>query len=180
MLPVMSGDEADQLAASLGAWLDGLSFADQDADRVTDLILDAVVDWGRSQRWRVYRRAPSVLPLPAPNAHRHSVVDVGLARSNAAPIVVEVDASDRQRTIDKLLAEAKAGRVALWVRWGPGPFRTPPPPVRLVTCTVTSRRELTGRRRLYSSRADERPAPAHSDVDIDTASQADLFGDDKA
>jgi hypothetical protein len=169
-------DDGEELATSLSAWLDTVSFADQDADKVTELLVDAVVSWGRSQRWRVYRRAPSVLTLPPPYANRHSVVDVGCARAGAAPIVIEIDRSDRRRTIDKLLAEARAGRIALWVRWGSGPFVAPPLPVRLVSCLVAARRDPVSGRRLYSSRAGERPAPAHSAVDVDATSQADLFG----
>jgi hypothetical protein len=172
-------DDADRLAASLGEWIDAASFADRDTDQVTALLTDAVAEWGRAHHWKVYRRAPSVVPLPAPYADRFSVVDVGIARPGAAPVVVEVDSTDRQRTLDKLLAEAAAGRVALWVRWGRGPFTTPPPPVRLVTCVVTSRRDLATGRRLHSSRADRLPPPPHSDVDLDTADQADLFGDER-
>ncbi|GAA1782038.1 hypothetical protein GCM10009682_00370 [Luedemannella flava] len=171
-----AADDADRVAASLGEWIDAASFADRDADQVTGLLVDAVVEWGRTRHWRVYRRAPSVVPLPAPYSDRFSVVDVGIARAGAAPIVVEVDSSDRQRTLDKLVAEARAGRVALWVRWGRGPFRPPPPPVRLVTCVVTSRRDPATGRRLHSSRSDRLPAPQHSDVDLDAAEQGDLFG----
>ena len=169
-------DDGDQLAASLAGWLGNVSIADQDATAVTETIVDAVVGWGRSQGWRVYRRAPSVVPLPPPFAHRHSVVDVGCARADAPPIVVEVDRSDRQRTIDKLLAEARAGRVALWVRWGKGPFATPPASVHLVPITLTSRRDPGGGRVVHSSPAAELPAPAHTDVDMNGVEQVELFG----
>jgi hypothetical protein len=118
------------------------------------------------------------VPLPALYSDRFSVVDVGIARAGAAPIVVEVDSSDRKRTLDKLVAEARAGRVALWVRWGRGPFSPPPLPVRLVTCTVTSHRDPATGRRLHSARVHRLPAPQHSDVAIDTGDQADLFGPD--
>ncbi len=171
-----AADDADRLAASLAEWIDAMSFADRDADQVTELLVEAVIEWGRSHRWRVYRRARSVMPLPAPYAERHSVVDVGIARADAAPIVVEVDRSDRQRTLDKLAAEAGAGRVALWVRWGPGPFSAPPPPVRLVTCVVTSRRDRASGRRLHSARADRLPPPQHG-VDVDAGEQTTLFGE---
>lgn len=171
-----AADDAHQVAASLGEWIDAVSFADRDADQVTGLLVEAVVDWGRSHRWRVYRRARSVVPLPTPYSDRFSVVDVGVARAGAAPIVVEVDSSDRQRTLDKLVAEAQAGRVALWVRWGLGPFSTPPLPVRLVTCVVTSRRDPATGRRLHSSRSDRLPPPQHSAVDFGAGDQTDMFG----
>ena len=131
--------EADRL----GEWLDRLIFADLATDEVTARIIDAVADWGAGQGWRVYRRAPSVMTLPPPMDRQHSVVDVAFARPDGPPVVVEVDRTDRGRTVDKLLAEAGAGRIAIWVRWGTGPFRPPPMPVQMATVEVTRR---SGRR----------------------------------
>jgi hypothetical protein len=112
------------------------------------------VAWGAAQGWRVYRRAPSVVTLPPPLERQHSVLDVACARPDGPPLAIEIDHTDRRRTVDKLLAEADAGRAAIWVRWGTGPFREPPPPVRMVSCTVTRRAKLF-------TRMPGRPAPAH-------------------
>jgi hypothetical protein len=92
--------------------------------------------------------------------------------------VIEVDRSDRQRTIDKLLAEAQAGRIALWVRWGKGPFVTPPAPVIMVAVPVTTRRDPASGRMLHSTPTTDRPAPAHSEVVVDVMDQAELFDGD--
>ena len=73
---------------------------------------------------------------------------------------------DRQRTVDKLLAEAAAGRLAIWVRWGAGPFRPPPLPVHLVT------REAARSHGLWHTVADL-PPPAHSGP-VDVAEAAEL------
>ncbi|OKI53798.1 hypothetical protein [Micromonospora sp. CB01531] len=145
----------DELAASLAAYLGRLTFVDRSTDEVTALLVDAVAAWGESQGFRVYRRATSVVPLPAPYQHRHSIVDVACARPAGRPIVIEVDRTDRRRTVEKLLAEAGAGRVALWVRWGPGPFAAPPTPIRLVTCEVAVRNHR-------HSQLSAPPAPQHS------------------
>lgn len=161
-------DDGDALAASLAERLDDLLFVDLPADEVAKLLVDEVVTWGRARGWRVYHRAPSVFPLPAPYAHQHSFVDAGIARADGPPIVVEVDHTDRRRTVDKLLAEAEAGRIPLWVRWGSRAGSTPPAPIRLVAVTVESKRGLHTRRR-------DVPVPSHSDVDLDDASQPDLF-----
>lgn len=164
-----------QLGASLQAWLTrSLSFVDRDADQVTELVIEAVTQWGRDSGWRVYKKARSVLPLPPPYADRHSFVDVGMARAGAAPIVVEVDRSDRKRTLEKLAAEAQAGRIALWVRWGVGPFAEPSPPVMLVPFVVQAHRDSQGHR-LFSTPTDTPPPPEHSPVDTTQAEQADLF-----
>ena len=140
-------------ARSLQNWLSGLHFTDLTEAQATARLVDAVASWGESQGWRVYRRAPSVFPLPAP-LKGNSVLDVALARPGAQPIAVEVDRLDRQRTVDKLLAEAAAGRLAIWVRWGAGPFRPPPMPVHLVT------REAA-RARGHWHTVSDLPAPPH-------------------
>ncbi len=148
------------IAASLAGALEAVTFADRGADEVTALIVDAVVRWGEGQGWRAYRRAASVVPLPPPYERQHSVLDVACARPGAAPVVVEVDHGDRRRTVDKLAAEAAAGRVAVWVRWGGG--RLPVPDgVLLVDLPVTTRTGLHGRGRRYS-RVPDLPAPQHS------------------
>ena len=76
---------------------------------------------------------------------------MAFARPDGPPLVVEVDHTDRTRTVDKLLAEAQAGRIAIWVRWGTGPFRPPPMPVQMATLEVTRR---SGRRFARRTRPD--------------------------
>ncbi|WP_230689279.1 hypothetical protein [Catellatospora paridis] len=167
-------DDADRVAGSLQAWLATVEFTDRDADQVTEALTEAVLAWGMAQGWRVYRRARSVVKLPPPYEDRHSWVDVGVARADEPPIVVEIDQSERRRTLEKLTAEAAEGRVAVWLRWGAGPFTAPDGPVRLVTCEVTGRKDASGRR-LFSAPVAARPAPAHSGIDLAAADQGDLF-----
>ena len=159
-------DDGTRTAASLGARLSALTFVDLTTDQATARILDAVCDWATAQNWRVYRRAPSVFPLPPP-LKGTSVIDVACARPGAQPIAIEVDRLDRQRTVDKLLAEAAAGRIAIWVRWGAGPFVAPPLPVHLVT------REAERRRGLWTTAADL-PPPEHSGAPIDASAPEEL------
>jgi hypothetical protein len=168
-------DDGEQLARSLTDHLAALTFTDLDADQVTEVLVEAVIGWGTAAGWRAYRKARSVVPLPPPYADRHSWVDVGIARADAMPVVVEVDQSDRRRTLEKLRAEADAGRIAVWVRWGRGPFTVPDLPVRLVACPVDVRRDAGGRR-LFSSHVADRPPPAHSGVELAEVEQAGLFG----
>ncbi|MEH1017732.1 hypothetical protein V6U90_32250 [Micromonospora sp. CPCC 206060] len=163
-------DDSEWVAASLVRRLDELTFRDATTDQVTALIIDSVVGWGRAAGWRVYRRASSVLPLPPPLSGQYSVLDVACARPTGPPVVIEVDHTDRRRTVEKLLAEAAAGRISIWVRWGPGRFVAPPPPVHLITCVVTGRSGPAGQGRLYSRvPANDRPPPAHSATPIGSA-----------
>ena len=158
-------------ADALTEWLDQLIFADLTTDEVTTLLVDTVAEWGTRQGWRVYRRAPSVVTLPPPMDRQHSVVDVAFARTDGPPLVVEIDHTDRGRTVDKLLAEAKAGRIAIWVRWGTGPFRPPPVPVQLATLEVTRR---SGRR--FARARDLIPPPPGAG--ITTSEEMTMFGDE--
>ncbi|MEH0982954.1 hypothetical protein [Micromonospora sp. CPCC 205556] len=158
------GQDGEQLAASLGRALAGLTFVDLTTDAVTARIIESVLAWAGDQGWRVYRRAPSVVPLPPPLAHQHSVLDVACARPDGPPVVIEVDHTDRRRTWDKLAAEAAAGRVAIWVRWGPGRFGVPPAPIHQVTCEVSRRAGPAGAGRLHSrAPGGGLPPPAHSE-----------------
>jgi hypothetical protein len=161
-----TADDGTRTARSLAAWLDALHFTELTSDQATARILDAVAGWGEAQGWRVYRRAPSVFPLPPP-LQGNSVLDVACARPGAQPLAVEVDRLDRQRTVDKLLAEAAAGRIAVWVRWGAGPFTAPPLPVHMVT------RAAARRRGTWHTVAD-RPAPRHSAAPIDPSDPEEL------
>jgi hypothetical protein len=159
-------DDGTRTAESLARWLEALTFADLTADQAQARIIDAVAEWGEDQGWRVYRRAPSVFPLPPP-LKGNSVLDVACARPTGQPIAVEVDRLDRQRTVDKLLAEAAAGRLAIWVRWGAGPFTAPPLPVHMVT------REASRTHGTWHTVADL-PAPRHSSSPIDAAAPDEL------
>ncbi|MFI9639756.1 hypothetical protein ACIG87_06755 [Micromonospora sp. NPDC051925] len=155
--------DGERLAASLTERLTRLEFVDLGTDEVTARIIDTVLAWAAEQGWRSYRRAASVLPLPPPMTDRRSVLDVACARRDGPPVVVEVDHTDRRRTWEKLTAEAAAGRVALWVRWGPGRFVAPPPPIHLVTCEVARHTGPVGAGRRHSRTPEpDRPAPAHS------------------
>lgn len=142
-------------ADSLAAWLGRVTFEDLPEGDATALITGEIAKWADWQGWRVYRRAPSVFPLPPP-LRGNSVLDVACARPGGQPLAIEVDRTDRQRTVDKLLAEAAAGRVAIWVRWGAGPFPPPPLPVHLVTLEAVRK---AGR---WSTVTPARPAPRHS------------------
>src|SRR5690349_12969905 len=103
-----TADDGTPTTRSLATWLHALRFTDLPTDRTQALLIDSVVAWGEARGWRVYRRAPSVFPLPAP-LRGASILDVACARPGAAPIAVEVDRLDRRRSVDKLLAEAAAG-----------------------------------------------------------------------
>lgn len=155
--------DGERLAASLGERLAALTFAELTTDQVTARLIEATAAWAADRGWRVYRRAASVLPLPPPMDRQRSVLDVACARPDGPPIAIEVDHTDRRRTVEKLLAEAATGRVPLWVRWGTGRFAAPPDPIHLVTFEVTRRRGAPGRYARVPS-ADRSPPPHSADL----------------
>ncbi|HEX5541928.1 MAG TPA: hypothetical protein VFX60_10280 [Micromonospora sp.] len=156
-------DDGERVAASLAHWLERLTFVDLTADEVTARIIESTVEWASGEGWRVYRRAPSVLPLPPPLSRQHSVLDVACARPAGQPIAIEIDHTHRRRTIEKLVAEATAGRIPIWVRWGVGRFIAPPPPIHMVTCEVTRRNGSAGQGRLHTRMpVNDRLPPPHS------------------
>lgn len=170
------GADATRVAASLESWIDAVTFTELDVEAVTTLLISSIVEWATAQGWRAYRRAPSVVPLPPPFEHRRSCVDVGCARPQGAPLVVEVDRTDRRRTVEKLLAEAAAGRVALWVRWGDCEIVPPGPPIVTIACRVSTRRGSAGRGRVFSRLPErELSAPPHTTVDNEDCQQTELF-----
>lgn len=170
----MGTADGERLAASLGERLAALTFADLVTDQVTARLIETTVAWAAHRGWRVYRRAPSVLPLPPPMDRQQSVLDVACARPDGPPIVIEVDHTDRRRTVEKLLAEAANGRVPLWIRWGTGRFVAPPEPIQLVTFEVTRRKGAPG---TYSRVPSvDRPPPPHSTDPAGTATLLALPG----
>ncbi|MDG4767942.1 hypothetical protein O7632_28180 [Solwaraspora sp. WMMD406] len=177
----MRGDDAGRggaVGASLAERLTALTFSELTTEQVTALLIDTAVAWGTEQGWRVYRRAASVLPLPPPLSRQHSVVDVACARPDAPPLVIEVDHTDRRRTVEKLLAEAAAGRVPIWVRWGTRGFVPPPNPVFMVTVSVTTRATAGSGVRLHSRLpARYLPAPEHRAAPMTAASPPDPLFD---
>jgi hypothetical protein len=161
-----TADDGTRTARSLADRLEALHFAELTNDQATARVIDTIAEWAVSLGWRVYRRAPSVFPLPPP-LRGHSVLDVACARPDGPPIAVEVDRLDRPRTVDKLLAEAAAGRVAIWVRWGAGPFTPPPLPVHMVT-------RAAARTAGTWHTVTDRPPPRHSAAPIEEAVAEEL------
>jgi hypothetical protein len=146
-----------------------VTFTDRDADTVTELLIEAAANWAAAEGWRVYHRAASVMHLPPPYEKQYSFLDLACARPIGPPIVIEVDHTARRRTVDKLLDEAAAGRIAIWIRWSQRQLDPAPDPIRTVDVTVSSRNGL-------HSRTTTMPPPEHSDFDPETTKQPDLFG----
>jgi hypothetical protein len=148
--------DGDEVGAALAARLAAVTFTDLHADAVTALLIDTVAGWAAEQGWRVYRRAASVLRLPPPMDHQHSVIDVAVARPGGLPLAIEVDHGHRKRTVQKLIEEGQAGRIPVLVRWGGR--KTPETAVALILIVLDVDQHPGGR----FSRGPTRPPPPHS------------------
>ena len=137
-------------AASLGRWLAPLSFTDWSAARVTAALTERTVSWGTEHGWRVRREVPSLAGIPGPNPDRPGYLDVVCQRLDGPPIAVEIDRTDKRWSASKLLCEAEAGVVVVWLRWN-SETRAVPPPLALVNLETT-RQRIAGRT-LYSLQA---------------------------
>jgi hypothetical protein len=135
---------SSRAAESLTKWLGPLTFTDWSAPRVTAALTRGVLDWGAAHGWRVRREVPSIAGLPGAHSDRPGYLDVVCERLGAPPIAIEIDRTDKQWSSRKLLSEADAGAVAVWVRWGSPRTWIVPHPVALVDIPTTCRR-LAGR-----------------------------------
>lgn len=149
---------SSRAAESLTRWLVPLTFTDWSAPRVTAALTRGVVDWGVAHGWRVRREVPSIAGLPGSHPDRPGYLDVVCERLGAPPIAVEIDRTDKQWSSRKLLCEADAGAVAVWVRWGSPRTWIVPHPVALVDIPTT-RRRVSGRL-LYSRAEVDAPVAA--------------------
>jgi hypothetical protein len=143
-------ERSARAAASLSKYLLPVAFTDWSAFRVTAELTQRVVSWGVDHGWRVRREVPSIAGLPGARPDRSGYLDVVCERLNAPPIVIEIDRTDKQWSSRKLLCEADAGAVAIWVRWNDANTWIVPAPVAVIRLPTTSRPDRGGGRRLYS------------------------------
>lgn len=142
-------ERSARATASLSRYLLPLTFTDWSAARVTAELTRRIVAWGVDHGWRVRREVPSIAGLPGAHPDRSGYLDIVCERINEPPIVIEIDRTDKQWSSRKLLCEADAGAVAIWVRWNDAKTWIIPAGVAVVQVLTTTHRGPGGRR-LYS------------------------------
>jgi hypothetical protein len=133
-------ERASQEAESLSRHLLPLSFTDRPSTWVTDELTRWVVGWGVDNGWRVRREVLSIAGLSMTRPDRSGYLDVVCERHGHPPIVIEIDRSNKTWSTHKLLGEAQAGAIALWVRWSGVHPPTLPPTIGVVRVPTTVRR----------------------------------------
>ncbi|SHG22768.1 hypothetical protein [Streptoalloteichus hindustanus] len=109
--------ETAELVADLHAYLLPVRLAGMTAPTATQVLTRRVVRWAQSRGWTVDLAAPGRSTHPTSTGERQDRLDLVCARPLRPPIAIEIDRAGRLGSLRKLLAEAEAGSVALWVRW---------------------------------------------------------------
>ncbi len=107
--------DVDELAEMLfGLELEGLS-----TRATTTEITRAIIRWSLARGWPVRTEARVGLLARSAADPRLGYIDAIVRRGNGQPdLAIEIDSTDKQWSVDKLLHAAVAGMDAVWVRWG--------------------------------------------------------------
>ncbi|MET9260285.1 hypothetical protein [Amycolatopsis sp. NPDC004079] len=113
-----SDDETRDLAASLHTYLKPLRLTGLTAVQATRLVTYETVCWADEQGWKVAYEVWGRITRPSKNGPMRARLDLVCTRPAKQPAVaIEIDRDGKTWSLQKLQAEAAAGRVALWVRW---------------------------------------------------------------
>ncbi|AEV87853.1 hypothetical protein ACWT_6840 [Actinoplanes sp. SE50] len=85
---------------------------------MTALVTEHVAAWADGQGWHVAREVPARIARQTRNGPYQARLDMMCQRpGNLPPVAIEIDRTGKVWSLRKLVAEADAGAVALWVRW---------------------------------------------------------------
>ncbi|MBF6314020.1 MULTISPECIES: CRISPR-associated endonuclease Cas2 [Nocardia] len=116
-------DELRDLRARLRDIIDPLedqiSLAGRSSQQATRLITEANAEWARRQGREVEFEVPAMITRPVHGRREvRRRLDIVCDRGEDLPlIVIEVDRGNKRWSLQKLVAEAEAGNLAIWVRW---------------------------------------------------------------
>ncbi|MDQ7910204.1 hypothetical protein RB614_37485 [Phytohabitans sp. ZYX-F-186] len=162
--------------SSLAGWLAPLAF-DLTAAEVTSLLTVEVARWAEQYQFACDREVPSRYTRTSRRGFEWpGLIDIVGRHPNGVKLAIEIDRHTKRRSLDKLIAEAEAGAVAIWVRWFGQSTIVVPPTVGLVELRV--RRVRTpgdGGYRYQRTPHLAWPAPPPHGAPVRMAYQARLF-----
>ncbi|MFC6238031.1 zinc-ribbon domain-containing protein [Longivirga aurantiaca] len=98
---------------------------------VTGLLTELIAGWAydqegkwRDRRWNVFRELS--LPITPGKSSRFGRLDLTIMRPQEPDMVVEIDSTHKEESLEKLVFARDAGALAVWVRWHGGRFDVPP------------------------------------------------------
>src|SRR6476661_8409807 len=104
--------------SSLQAWLDRLEFVGLSRQVVTATITAEVVAWAKAHRFDTRQEVEAVAKKRKPYGRNIGLLDVACTHPSGQQLAIEVDFTNKIWSIEKLAAEADAGKLAIWVKWG--------------------------------------------------------------
>ena len=118
VLCVRRSDRTAELAMSLDRHLRSLCLAGLTSKEVTSLLTAETARWARQYRRRVTFEAPARVTRQGRGGRKYrGRLDLLCTSWFKRAIAIEIDRANKTWSVDKLLAEADAGNIALWVRW---------------------------------------------------------------
>ena len=113
--------QLERATQSLQVWLEPLTFADLSRSATTEVLKAQVVAWARSHRFQTQTEVEAV--AAARRRHKRSIglLDVLATHPSGQQVAIEIDFTNKVWSIEKLAAEADAGKLAIWVKWGTPP-----------------------------------------------------------
>ena len=103
---------------SLQEWLAPLEFTDLSRSAVTEAITAQAVAWAMSHGFVVSQDVEAVATKRRPHNRHIGLLDIACEHPSGQQLAIEVDFANRVWSVEKLAAEADAGKLALWVKWG--------------------------------------------------------------
>ncbi|SRR6266542_366516 len=104
---------------SLRSWLAPLHFASLARSEVTSLVTAHVVAWAESYRFEVVQQVKAIATRRRRYGRtQNSWLNLECRHRSGMTIAVEIDFANKFWSIEKLAAEADAGKLAIWVKWG--------------------------------------------------------------
>ncbi len=116
--------------------------------QTTKTITEYTLAWAHRRRWKVATEVPALVQRIINDRVYNGRLDVVCERSWwRPPVAIEIDRANTRWSLDKLIAEADAGHIALWVRWRGDTVIDVPPNVGLVDIRASIDNPRPSRRR---------------------------------
>jgi len=103
---------------SLQEWLSPLTFADLSRSAATSLIAEHAMAWARWHGFVVRTEVEAIASRLRPRDHRIGALAIAGEHPAGRQLAIEIDPVNRIWSIEKLAAEADAGKFAFWIKWG--------------------------------------------------------------
>jgi hypothetical protein len=104
---------------SLRSWLAPLEFPPLPRAEVTALVTAQIAEWAQSYRFEVTQQVKAIATRRRRYGRtQNGWLDLECRHRSGMTVAIEIDFANKFWSIEKLAAEADAGKLAIWVKWG--------------------------------------------------------------